>query len=99
VIGKDELAESARYLDALSDEHELDSVAHMLSLDPEGLMYVAEQRALRAAMLLDGNDPRKLDRTQKTQVTLSEEASSMMPLLTSLMMDGVCIGIHAARKG
>jgi len=97
MIGQDELAESARYMDALSEEHGFTDWARLMSLDPEGMMYVAEQRALRAAMLMDGQDPTLLSRTEKTKITLSPEVQKLMPHLTGLSMDGMGIGIHSGR--
>jgi len=98
MIGKDELAESARYMDALSEEHGFEMWADLSNLDPDGLMYVAEQRALRAAMLIDGQDPTLLSRTEKTTITLSPEVQKLMPHLAGLSMDGIGIGLHAGRQ-
>jgi hypothetical protein len=98
MIGLDELAESARYMDALSEEHGFEKWADLSNLDAEGLIYVAEQRALRAAMLMDGQNPTLLSRTEKTTITLSPEVQNLMPHLTSLAMDGIGIGVHAGRQ-
>ena len=98
MIGQDELSESARYMDALSEEHSFTDLARMMDLDPEGLTYVAEQRALRAAMLMDDQDPTLLSRTEKTAITLPLWLRQLMPTLTTLAMDGIQIGIHAARQ-
>ena len=98
MIGQDDLSLSARYMDALSDEHGMTGLAGLLNFDYEGLYYVAHQRALRAAMILDGQDPRSLSRTEKTTIQLSPEVEALMPTLTSLSMDGVTIGIHAGRQ-
>lgn len=92
------LSESARYLDALSEEHDSDSWPYLFNVDQESLHYVAEQRALRCAMMMDGMDPTLLSRTEKTPVQLSEEAIALMPHLTALSMDGIAIGIHAGRQ-
>ena len=98
MIGQEELSESARYLDALSEEHSYTDLARMMDIDPEGLIYVAEQRALRAAMLMDSQDPTLLSRTEVTSVKLSLWVQKLMPTLTSLAMDGINIGIHSARQ-
>lgn len=98
MIGRDELAESARYQDALSEEHGWEEFCKVVGVEPMGLHYIAQQRALRMAMLLDGQDPRLLSRTEKTAVTLSDRATDMMPNLAALAMDGIVIGLHAARK-
>ena len=98
MIGRDELAESARYMDALSEEHGFEKWAELQHINPEGLMYVAQQRALRAALLMDGQDPRLLSRTEKTKVTLSPVIRDLLPALSALAMDGMGIGISAGRQ-
>lgn len=98
MIGQDELAESARYMDALAEEHSYTDLARMMDLDPEGWQYVAEQRALRAAMLMDGQDPTLLSRTEVTSVKLPLWLQQLMPALTTLAMDGIVIGVHAGRQ-
>ena len=97
MIGMEELAESSRYMDAISEERGFDGWCNSMNIDSEALMYVAEQRALRAAMLLDGQDPTLLSRTEKTAITLSERVRDLMPTLTALAMDGIGIGLHANR--
>jgi hypothetical protein len=85
-------------MDALSEEHGFSNWAKVSNVDAFGLMYVAEQRALRAAMLMDGQDPTLLSRTEKTTVTLSEEVQKLMPHLIGISMDGIGIGLHAGRQ-
>ena len=98
MIGVDELAESARYQDALSEEHEFEDYCRLISVDPEGLQYIANQRALRVAMMLDGIDTRTMSRTEKTPINLSPRAQELMTHLTALSMDGIAIGLDAGRK-
>lgn len=98
MIDREELAESARYMDALSEEHGFERWAELANIDATGMHYVAGQRALRAAMILDGQDPTKLSRTQKTKVVLSKEVRELLPTLTAVAMDGIGIGIHAGRQ-
>jgi hypothetical protein len=98
MIGQDDLSLSARYMDALSDEHGMTKLAELMNFDYQGLYYVASQRALRAAMMLDGQDPRTLSRTEKTTVELSPGIQKLMPTLTALAMDGIGIGLHAGRQ-
>lgn len=92
------LSESARYLDALSEEHDSDTWPYLFNVDQQSLHYVAQQRALRCAMILDGMDPTLLSRTEKTPIQLSEMVQELMPHLTALSMDGIAIGIHAGRQ-
>ena len=53
-------------------------------------MYVAGQRALRAAMILDGQDPNV---RVKTVVQLSPQVEKLLPTLAALAMDGISIGL------
>ena len=98
MISVKELAESARYMDAMAEEHGFNKWADLNDIDAESLHYVANQRALRAAMLLDGKNPSLQSRTEKTMVTLSPEIEKLMPHLTTLAMDGIGIGLHAGRR-
>jgi hypothetical protein len=95
VIGREELSEAARYTDALAEENNYETVIQRLDADPAGLMYVAQQRALRVAMVIDGMDPRTMSRTEKTAIKLSDQAESLMTHLTALAMDGITIGMAA----
>src|SRR4051812_1258651 len=97
MIGQDQLAESARYMDAMAEEHGFVKWAELSNIDAKAMLYVAEQRALRAAMMMDGQDPRLLSRTEKTNVVLSDRAQELMPHLTGMAMDGMGIGVHAGR--
>ena len=98
MIGIGELAESARHQDALSEEHEFEDYCRLIGVEIQGFQYIANQRALRLAMMIDGQDPRKLSRTEKTAINLSPEVRQLMPHLTSLSMDGIAIGIDAGRR-
>ncbi len=98
MIGLDELAESARHQDALSEEHGFEDYCRLIGVDVQGFQYIANQRALRLAMMIDGQDPRSLSRTEKTAVNLSPEVQRLMHHLTSLSMDGIAIGIDAGKR-
>jgi hypothetical protein len=98
MISDEDLKEAARYMDALSEEHGFEALMAMMDVDASGLHYVAGQRALRAAMILDGQDPTKMSRTTKTKIHLSKEVRELLPALTALAMDGIGIGVHAGRQ-
>ena len=98
MIGIDELAEAARFQDALSEEHDFDDYCRIIGVDYDGFQYLANQRALRCAMMLDGLDPSKMSRTEKTPINLSPRAQQLMSHLTALAMDGIAIGLHAGRQ-
>ena len=44
-------------------------------------------------MMIDGLDPTKLSRTEKTPVDLSGPVRMILPTLQALAIDGICIGI------
>ena len=71
MITKSELADAARYTDALTEEYGLQETMRRQGIDLAGVMYIAEERALRAAMIFDSQDPTELSRTETTQVQLS----------------------------
>ena len=93
MIDKEQLAEAARNMDALASEHSLEYVCEKQDVDPEALYWAANQRALRIAMIMDGQDPAKI--TQKQDVHLSEQAELLLPSLIQLSMDGIIIGLAA----
>jgi hypothetical protein len=96
MIGKDELAEAARYADAQSEELGLPDWCGQHGVDLNGMSEVALQRAIRAAYMYDGGDPRKLPRSGPLfPVKLSPTANRLVPLFATLAMDGMAIGIAA----
>lgn len=97
-IGRDELAEASRYLDAMSEEHPVPFIVERYGVDIDGLVYVAQQRALRAAMVLDGQDPRLLSRTELSSVKLSPEAEALMPTLAAVVLDAIMVGLTVEQR-
>lgn len=98
MIDKKLLAEAARYNDAQSEELEsLEAWAEVNNINLADLIYVAEQRAGRMAMIMEGRDPTKLPRTHFTAVMLSAQSRALMPTLTMVAMDGISHGIRAGR--
>lgn len=57
MIGQDQIAESVRNADAVSEERGLEALCRERGVDLEGLSYVAMQRGLRGVMALRGDDP------------------------------------------
>ncbi len=90
MIGKNEIAEASRNADAITEEHEdLPGYWRERGVEIDGLTYVAEQRALRAAMMLDGQHP---NQAPGSTVRLSAEAEKLQPLLAAVFMDGFVAG-------
>lgn len=91
MLGKDEFAEAARYSDARAEEHGLEEYMRQLGVDVPGLVYLVNQRALRAVMTLEGRNP-NVWRT--TVVKLSAEGERLLPYFASAEMDGIVIGMN-----
>ena len=98
LITKSELAEAARNSDAFTAEYGLQETLRRRGIDLAGVMYIAEQRALRAARIFDGQDPTELSRTETTQVRLSPRAQEVMAILQAVALDGVAIGISVKQE-
>jgi hypothetical protein len=97
-ITKSELAEAARNTDALTEEYGLQETLRRRGTDLAGVMYIAQQRALRAAMIFDGKDPTGLSRTETTQIQLSPRAEEVLTILQAVALDGVAIGITVKQE-
>ena len=98
MIGKTAFAEAARDADALTEEYGLQETLRRRVIDLAGVMSIAQQRALRAAMIFDGQDPTELSRTETTQVQLSPRAQEVMAILHAVALDGVAIGITVKQE-
>lgn len=90
MIGKDELAEAARYADAESEEHGFEGYCKLHGIDPEALTYVAEQRGLRAVMVMRGENPNLV---RSTPVALSRQEVELMTMFASSVINGIVIGL------
>ncbi len=99
MIGKDQIAAACRHIDAISEEQQ-DFRAYMAErgVDAEGLTYIALQRALRAAMILNGQDPTKLSRTEFTPVSLPRELEAILPNLAALFIDGFAVRMQVDKE-
>lgn len=98
MIGKDEIAKAARDADDQASELGLPGWCEANGVDLTGLLYVAEQRALRAAMVMEGQDPRTLSRTEFSVVELKPSSKALIPFLTSVILDGFAIGVTAKEE-
>jgi hypothetical protein len=98
MIGKDEIAEAARYADARAEELGLPGWCEANGVDLTGLLYVADQRALRAAMVMEGQNPQSLSPTEFSVVKLKPSTKALIPFLTSVILDGFAIGLTAKEQ-
>lgn len=101
MIGKNELAEAARYNDA-EVEGDAESFAHFFtnrSIDLEGMVYVAQQRALRAVMTsFMGVHPSELNQSLSAPLQLvdvPDNLRSLLPVLAASVVDGVAMMARA----
>jgi hypothetical protein len=86
MIGKHEIAESIRNADALAEEHhDLPAFWKERGVDMAGLTYVAEQRGLRAVMMLQGVNP---NQRKPYPVALSAKERQLHALFAAMFMDG-----------
>lgn len=92
MIGRDEIAEAARYADARMTELGLPAWMVAYDLDQEGVVYVASQRALRAGMMVEGRDPTELPQDRLSLVRLRPSTQRLLPLLTANWLDGFAAG-------
>ncbi len=100
MIGKDEIATAVRSADAAIDGGQL--FAEFWSeraVDPDGLIYVAKQRALRGILVLRGENLQ--DKPFSVQLSASERR--IETILTAMFLDGFAArgeikGLHESKK-
>ena len=102
MLGRDELSRAVRLLDATSDAgNDLPTILEFLEVDSRGAVYVAEQRALRVAMLRSGVNPIELRaltaRGAAFVPKLTERENAMIPIYAGLWLDGLAAGVKALR--
>lgn len=100
MLGKDEIAEATRYADARAEELGLPGWCAAYDIELKGLMYVAEQRALRAVALgIDKRPPDTFrDLTARRVIRLSPLAEMLAPLFAATWMDAFAAGFTAKEK-
>lgn len=102
MIGKDQLAEAARYNDALVEERTaggaegVESVLAELGIAPEQAHYVAFQRGLRALAALKGGDAEAWGAIAAAG-GLTEEQEGVILASASSFMDGLAVHARAAQ--
>lgn len=91
----DPLAEAARNVNALADEHGLEKAVELVGLEVDKMLYVSEQRGLRVLAAQDDAGP--LNPTIPTPMFLSPVQQLALVSLTAAYMDGIAIGWEARR--
>ena len=93
MIDYHEIGSTCSRMDTIAEERGLENVLRDMHVELRGLFDAAEQRAIRIAMILDGQDPRPLGRRQgKTNVNLSPRAREMLKYLQLAFVDGFVAG-------
>lgn len=93
MLTKDNIAEAVRYADARSEElGTLDAYCEAEGVELSGLVYVANQRALRMAMILDGQHPNPPGAARVSAVELPPEVERLIPVFASAWLDGFNAG-------
>jgi hypothetical protein len=93
MIDKKAFSEAAQDTDAFASEYGLEEWIRSNDIDEEAMVWVLQQRALRAAMIIDGIDPRTMSRTESTEVSLRPETEALLPVLQAAVLDGIALGL------
>lgn len=97
-LTKEQMVEVMFNLDEQADEREdLPAMVTEREIDLDGLVYIAEQSALRSCLMIDGRDPRKLPREGLSLVQLSSRSRELLPAIMATFLDGFLVGIDCER--
>src|SRR5687768_1332791 len=88
----DQLSAACRENDLRADLGGFPSAAKSLGVDPEDLLYIAEQRAMRLVMKRWGIEIP----TVKREIQFNSLQLEEIKLLTAASADGIAIGLRAA---
>lgn len=100
IFDRARLLETCRYNDAQAEEHGSDALrrwGEIKRINLVDLAYVAHQRAIRMVMVIDGQDPTKLSRTEFTEVHLSPELRPFLNHFAATFIDGFAVGFEIDR--
>jgi len=92
VIGYDEIARAVRFMDSEAEALGLEVLLRQRGIDVEGLFHAAEQRALRVAMIISGQDPTTFPRDRLSAVDLDEKTRELLSPLQLAFIDGFVAG-------
>lgn len=101
MLSRDDLARAVRTNDALSEAggDATPRILFDLGVDPMAAVYVAEQRALRVALLHSGWTPLDLRRLAEEDagrhVYPSAEQNALIPVYAGVWVDALATGIRA----
>lgn len=96
-VGQRELSEASRYTDARAEDIGFEETVNELGIEMSGLMYVAEQRALRMILIMQGRSPSEMSKTSFERISLSSNERKMMALFQSCWIDALCVGVKTMK--
>lgn len=103
MINRHDIAAVASGLDDRAEVEGVEGILGNLDIEPMQATYVAEQRALRAALLFDGWTPSEIAALgingEHRRVRLSPQAEQMMTSLMASWLDGFVTGLHIHTEG
>jgi hypothetical protein len=85
-------AQAARNLDAIAEERGVDAALEHASLDPKAAKQIADQRAVRMALLATGDGEKLADLVRRNAVStveLTDAQKKLVPLLGSVYLDAM----------
>ena len=95
MIRYEQIAATCRHMDAQADEGlDVEEVVTARGVDLDGLLRAAEQRAIRIALIMSGQDPRAViaGRTQPFGLNLDAKTRELLGPLQLAFIDGFIAG-------
>jgi len=93
MIDYNEIAKVCSELDAMSDQGAtVDSICAHRGVNPRGLLDAATQRATRIALMVQGQDPRRLPRDRTSHVHIEPSIRADLKWLEVAFIDGFLAG-------
>jgi hypothetical protein len=93
MIDRKAFAKASRDADKYVENRTLQDWCIDHDTDIDGLLYVAQQQAIRAGMIIDGADPTSLPADKMSTVHLSEETMAIFGTLQGCVVNGIVIGM------
>ena len=94
MITRADIAKAVREADAEAEGGDFASYWRDRAVDLNGLSYVAEQRALRICMIMQGLRP---DLDRPVEVRMTKTMKDLFPLFAGAFMDGFAAGLKVGR--
>lgn len=99
MVTKSDIATAARKADDECGRVGLRKWVADRGIDLDGFEYCADQRALRAAMAIEGRDLGRIPPNQARLIRLQPETNALMPVLSATWMDGFACAFTLLKEG